>query len=503
MKVKKLIILLSAIFIIAILSVNVWATNNKENQNLMDILNKVDSEEEQSSYKNENDILSEILNNENNLDEKNQNKDEKIEKNETSSYEIEIYEDIARMEPADNIIEYKSSYIDGNVFIVTGNRITIKDSKINGDVFLVSQSVELENVEVNGSVYIVSADIVIDATTSSMYLTGKNIVVSSDNIIEKEFRAVGENVKLSGNVGRDVYVDSNNFELDENTNISGKCVINTQNVSISDKAIIKGELDVTKIERTDNQITVASKLQIWDSFVEFIIILIISIIILCFFPKFKKVNSRLRLRDFIKSFFLGIFEFVISFIIVIALLVLGYGAGYGIALFGLTLILLGLGKLIFVLAFAIRICSKKKEPTNRKAICVTVIVTLIVQALELISLNGMTGVIIVMIINMIMGITGFGSLLKVVFVRNIEALNKSKEDSSKDNKEEKNLNNNTELENLKEEVKREIDEEKREIEKIKKEIKNEENDIKEVKEKTEKESKEVKMEINDEKNKEL
>ena len=144
------------------------------------------------------------------------------------------------------------------------------------------------------------------------------------------------------------------------------------------------------------------------------IILVVAIFVLYSSPKFVAVNGKLRLRDFVKAFFTGILELIIVFAIFIGLAYIGYGFGFGFALLILSFILVYFGKMIFIISAGIRLAGKSEYVSKVKSFFMILIILAVVEAINLLQLIGFAGLIASMIINLVLGITGFGSLVRVV-----------------------------------------------------------------------------------------
>lgn len=431
---------------------------------------------------------------ENKKDEENTSKkDEKTEENKEETqkviYKTEINEDVFNSEKD---VEYKSTYINGNLFIASTNEVKIRDSKIDGDLMILADKAEFENVIVNGNIFLaVSKDAILDVEANSLYGTiRENLNIKETSKISKDVRIISNNVELSGDFERSVYILAKSAEITDETKISGNLDITASSIDVSEDATIKG--DVKKVIKEIKPLNINMQYYLPETVTEFVIILVVAIFILGGFPKFTEVNNNLKLRDFVKSFFTGILGFFVSILIALGLFALGFGIGYAILLIALTIILIGLGKLIFIVAFAIRISGKPEKISKVKVFFMTIFVALIVEAIGLVAVFGMPGFIAASIFNAIIGISGFGSLIKVIL------------SPRKKTKIKKNIDSQNENKALEVEKKQEQDDKAGQAElqaEVKKEIKEEINELqteREEEKKTTSTQEEVKAEINEE-----
>lgn len=290
--------------------------------------------------------------------------------------EDEILSDIYIAE-TENDLKYEDVTIDGNVYIVSTARVVFENSEILGNVFIISDSFEVNNTIIDGSSYIVADKInFIESEIKSIYAFANVIESDEETSIINDIRAVANTVNFLGEVGRESYIQ----------------VFETSNIEYS--------------------VTIQDILP--EILTRFGIILVLAIIILGGFPKFVGVNLSLNISSFFKAFFTGILEIVIISAIALALMIWGFGIGYAFAILLLLGILLYFGKVIFIVAFALRLVKNRNRNARVKAFIFTIFVAAVVEAIELTMVLGETGFIVNLAINIILSITGFGTLFRVI-----------------------------------------------------------------------------------------
>jgi len=357
----------------------------------------------------------------------NKTKDKEKEKEKTTTKKTSktkvIDEDVTHI-GNDNDLEYNNITVKGNMFVANSDTITLNNVKVEGDVVIFSNKIEIQDSEIEGNLYTAANEIIIsDSQLISAYVGGNTIEVIEGTEIARELRIAGNSATIDAEIGRDVYVFANTVEFEENAIVSGKAILRTTSKSIADDCDIN-ELDYEKVEyegysfswdvdeeSSENEVIT----YLIGKGTEIAIILIIALFLLYGFPKFTEVNSSLRIRDFFKAFFTGLLEFIIVILIAVGLFFTIYGIGYGLLLINLLIVFTILGKVIFMISFAIRMSCSPGKISCIKAFFATVLVAVIVAAIEMISLLGPVGFIINVILNIILAFTGLGSMFRVIF----------------------------------------------------------------------------------------
>ena len=334
-----------------------------------------------------------------------------------------ISEDVTHL-GTDDDLEYNNMIVEGNMFVANSDTVTFNNVKVEGDVIVFSNKVEIQDSEIAGNLYTAANEITISGSQLiSAYVGGNTIEVIEGTEIVRELRTAGNSVTIDAEIGRDVYVFANQVEFGEDAVVFGKAILRTTSKSIAEDCDIN-ELDYEKVEYEGYSFS-------WDTEdessenelitylirkgTEIAIILIIALFLLYGFPKFTEVNSSLRIRDFFKAFFTGLLEFIVVILIAVGLFFTIYGIGYGLLLINLLIVFTILGKVIFMISFAIRMSCNPSKISCIKAFFATVLVAVIVAAIEMISLLGPVGFIINVILNIILAFTGLGSMFRVIF----------------------------------------------------------------------------------------
>ena len=317
-------------------------------------------------------------------------------------------------------LKYENITVKGNMFVSNSSKIVFDNVKVDGDVMIFANELEFNDSEVSGSIYIAGEKITIsESDLNSAYVAGNTIKIIEDTEIDRELRVAGNSVTINAEIGRDVYVYADTVKFEDEAIVDGKAVVRANSKSISEDSEIN-ELDYEKTNYSSGAITLESTENKVITYLigkgtEIAIILIITIFLLYGFPKFTEVNSSLRLRDFFKAFFTGIIEFILIIAIAVGLFFTGYCVGYGIVLINLLILFTILGKVIFMISFAIRMSCYPGKISLIKAFFATVLVSVILAGIEMVSLLGTVGFIINAILNIILAFMGLGSMFRVIF----------------------------------------------------------------------------------------
>jgi hypothetical protein len=294
--------------------------------------------------------------------------------------------------------------------------VNFVDSEIEGNVFILADEINFKNTTVNGTLFIGSVTATLDVTADSAYIMGDTINFESTSIFNKDVKAVAEYVSFEGVVYRDLAIYANTIETGKNARVYRNASIKVADGEFSED-IVLGDLDLSIVDMSEENRAQTVKEKLFDSLASFIAILVIAIIILVFFNKFVQVNKDLKVRDFIITLFTGLLEIFLGIFIAFMIMVTGYGIGYASALISLVITFAGLGKAIFVVAYAIRLAGRPEKISKLKVFFMVIFVALVIEAINCLSLLGSVASIIVAIFNIIIGISGFGTLLKVIFTK--------------------------------------------------------------------------------------
>ena len=401
MKLKKgLIALIVSILILSIATISFATTDKKEKVENV-VANKVSNTVSNETKKTENKTENKTANTVKNETVKNETKKTETTSKKTTKVDV-MNQDVVNAETEENL-EYSDVIVKGNMFLANSDKITFTGVQVDGDVIVFASEIEIVDSEIEGNLFAAADKItILGSDLNSVYVTGETLRFDEDTEISRELRVVGQTVTFNAKSGRDAYVVGETVKFGDDAVVKGKAIVRSENKSVSEDAKIN-DLDYKKAN-TYGIVTIASTESRIISYLigkgtEIAIILIITLFVLYGFPKFSEVNSCLRLRDFVRAFFTGLLEFFVIIAIVIGLFFTIYGVGYGLIIFNLLITFVVLGKVIFIISFAVRMSCSPEKISKVKAFFATVLVALVLAVIEMISLAGYVGFIINLVIN--------------------------------------------------------------------------------------------------------
>lgn len=346
------------------------------------------------------------------------------------------------------------SEICGNVF-VTANKFVLEPScKIDGDLYICANEVELaQNSVIYGNVFVVSNSFIINSQIGGdLYATTKNFDMEYYGFIRRDLHLNSDTANINGYVYRNSFISSNTIITDDE-------FINEQNLNIENASniIFSGEVKGTaninsksiqfKNKDSDNKnITCKilgdlnyssnTELQIQDGIVsgninyskytsnskpllsnigEFILglltslvyVLVVYFIIYKFMPNCKEKLSNLSMRDVIICLGIGLGILILVPIISILLFITRIGGLLGIILLMIYILFLILAKSIFVISIASLIRKNNQEESLFNSIIKLSVLTLILSLINLIPYFGF-------VISVLVNLIGLGLIIKSI-----------------------------------------------------------------------------------------
>lgn len=346
------------------------------------------------------------------------------------------------------------SEICGNVF-VTANKFVLEPScKIDGDLYICANEVELaQNSVIYGNVFVVSNSFIINSQIGGdLYATTKNFDMEYYGFIRRDLHLNSDTANINGYVYRNSFISSNTIITDDE-------FINEQNLNIENASnvIFSGEVKGTaninsksiqfKSKDSDNKSITCkilgdlnyssnTELQIQDGIVsgninyskytsnskpllsnigEFILglltslvyVLVVYFIIYKFMPNCKEKLSNLSMRDVIICLGIGLGILILVPIISILLFITRIGGLLGIILLMIYILFLILSKSIFVISIASLIRKNNQEESLFNSFIKLSVVTLILSLINLIPYFGF-------VISVLVNLIGLGLIIKSI-----------------------------------------------------------------------------------------
>lgn len=305
--------------------------------------------------------------------------------------------------------KYSNMKINGNVFAVNKEMVSFSNSEINGNVFITASDVELDNVTVNGSLFVCSKNLVINNTTiQSIYGFSQETKIDKYSLIMYDIRIAGETANIEGKIKRDLYISAENVSITSNAIIGRNAKIEGKNLEIEKSSII-GKLE-QKINNTENEKnkSINYKKYIISKIMQVIVVVLLALLVVNIIPTSKNKDSqKIRISNYIKSFFIGILSIIVLTIMVIILFAIGVPT-YACALLFMLMTCIVLGKFAFIIITGLGIANRMKNETKASKILIIALLEIILEIISMLSLAGNVGMSISTIINTIIVLSGLG-----------------------------------------------------------------------------------------------
>ena len=264
-------------------------------------------------------------------------------------------------------VEYEGLKLNGNAFIFSKD-VYLKDTTIKGNIFVCAENVKFDNVLVEGSVYLASNSADLYVYTQDAYIAANHLTISPMANITRTVKAVGNEITLSGTINKNCYIEANELSIDENCTILGDLeYLSNEEIEIS-KDKVNGNIKYIKPNKEDNKAGLESFLVVKVGKLLSIAIntFIIAGIILLLRKNAIK-NKKSIVSNILSSLGLGL----IALIMIPSISLIG--AGIGVILFILYLLILLNSISVVALETALLINSHKESKMNNWQILVIAI----------------------------------------------------------------------------------------------------------------------------------
>lgn len=377
----------------------------------------------------------------------------------------------AEAQATQNNVE-QETYKNGDVYL-TGDEITI-DYIVDGNLFVLANTVTI-NSQIGGDAFIIANDVTVNEAGyifSNLFTVAKNVNINgvvydlysySNNVningyVYRDVRTIADNISLSGTIGRNVYLKTNNINTSTDTTDEAGNTLTTQGSIngdlnyISNKELSIPEGVVTgSINYTQNSNNSSVSIQAYILSLGRFIVTVIIIWLLCLWltPKFLNNTDLVLSKKLPSTIGLGILTPILLMIISVILLLINITSNIsGLGLIILFVICM-LSASIFTIALNNLICKKLSIEKTLGKLGFLIITSTVLWVIALIPYIGG-------IITLIISVLGIGILINSILPanRNIDfsKINSKNTETEKTNKESKSKET-TKKENVKKETK--------------------------------------------------
>lgn len=318
-----------------------------------------------------------------------------------------VSSDLYLIQKEDVVIDY---VVEGNVYVIA-NSVTIK-SQINGDIFVISKALNIENSGYASNVYALSSSITIDGFVSTIYTCANNLTLDTGSYVYRDVYAMLNTFNVFGMVERNVNAtfDTISFKSNnEDESNSGKIVGDLNYVSSNeaniDDGLVGGKINYTQKVTTSNTPTMFDYLLSLATKIAtvFAIYFIISWLV----PKFKETSKELLQKNPFPVLGFGALGLFAIPVVTIILLIIGIGSTLAIALLSIYILLLCIASSIFIIALSEILIEKLKFEDKIKKLGILSALSIAYWLIQFIPILGsLTSFVAVLL--------GFGLIIKAI-----------------------------------------------------------------------------------------
>ena len=337
--------------------------------------------------------------------------------------------------------------VDGNLFVMA-NKVII-NSQIGGDAFIIANDIVVENGGyIFSNLFALAPNITISGVVYDLYAYANNIQIN--NYIFRDARAIANNFKLAGTIGRNAYLNIDNMEVisikDDQNNVTSQGSIkgdlnysSKQELEIQD-GTVSGDINYTQLKTSSPSIQ-TYLLSIGGFLVT---VLIIWLIGLWLAPKFLERTNLVLTKKLPSTIALGIFTPIVLIIAFVILLLLNITSSVSLLGLALLFVACAISSSIFVIAVNNIICNKLNVEKTIVKLGFLIITGAVLWLIALIPFVGR-------VISTIAAILGLGILINAILPhnRNLSGTETKVKAEKKENKKEKQTENKNKKEDKK------------------------------------------------------
>ena len=304
--------------------------------------------------------------------------------------------------------------VNGNVYAV-GTIVNISSKNIDGDIFVIGEEVIIDS-NVSGNIYAIANNFNVSGNLKDAFVLAE-MVNLNENVNCRDFKIIGTNTNLAGNVNRDLYAVSGDVNISNTGKVGGILSTVSDVIGNVDNA---NEIQIIEdifanFENTEVQIDEFAEKAVKTLGVFFFItsevtgLLIIALIVL--FTSRKQINISELKEHGLKDTLYGLAYYFIAILIIIGLVFTIIGIPVSILL---CIILWFIFWKITLPVASIQIAKAILKQENKSKFVVWLLAFVIFTLVQIIAgLNAFLG-----IIKTIISLYGFGYMIRSIIRKN-------------------------------------------------------------------------------------
>ncbi len=303
-------------------------------------------------------------------------------------------------------------YVDGNVFIF-GKNVEIT-GRVNGSLFVFGDKVTFsENSYIVQSIYACANELTLNGAANDLYAAGNKIDMNYNSFMIRDLKVFANTFNFMGGAGRDAFIEAANFNF-ETTSGSSAIVYGDLHYSSNTELELSKELVQGEIYYSNMQNGNAESIQeiilnkIVDLLETILFTVVVFLLIAWLSPKFIEDSKNYIGKQSLISFGIGLLAFVVAIFVSFALLFSYIGISLAFAIFAVFMLMMSISFTITTTCITFKLKEKFNFEKKYLTIVALVVVTLILWLLQQIPY-------VSIIVNIIVSLVGFGTLLSYIF----------------------------------------------------------------------------------------
>ena len=299
--------------------------------------------------------------------------------------------------------------IDGNVYIL-GKNVAINGT-VDGNLFICADNVTFgDQSYIDSSIYIVANKIDFNTSANSLYAVCNELTIPEGHGPFRDLYAMTQKLTLLGSIGRNAYVYAPEF-ITSNDSSQGYVAGNLTYVAETEIEFPSG-LVGRKLTHITTSTSSNAGTTIWSIIINIVNSIFAASLVYLLYRFFlenslEKASSCLS-HKFGKVFLSGLVSLIAIPILSIILIAAQIGFNAGLLLLMLYVFMIGISPYIFASILARRIYNNKKYSKMPLEYLITILIAVVISALQLIPFVGI-------VVTIFISILGFGIIIYNLF----------------------------------------------------------------------------------------
>lgn len=312
-------------------------------------------------------------------------------------------------------IDIVEKTIEGNVFLIA-KEVVLTDVNIMGSAFIIAEDLKLEGFNSTGSLYTIALKMnTKNVDLANIYAISEDITLNDGTELLKNLYLLSSYCEYNAKTTKNVYIIGEDVEIGNNANVSGMLnVTSSEKPEIPETASIGDFNFVLDTVETDIE-NVNTKLQIKTAIISALNYILstiaIAFVVLKLFPAIKEKVNTYSVGDLAVNAAIGLGLVVAVPILIITLLATGVLTKFGFVILWIYILAFVIASPLAVIIIGLMIAKKLDKQEFKYVFGIIALVAVGISVLKLIE--GIAG-----LVGIILGIIGFGSILKLSVNKN-------------------------------------------------------------------------------------